>query len=197
MLCKNLLTEKSSLDQIDRTRRLTDDTVSEATLQLASNADIRGAISRLEAHKVTDSAEDFKLRQQAIGFTYEPEGLLSDPDLIDIVFPVDNYCHDWMHGLFATGVFNIIVFLLFSHAQTFAPNIWEQLSDFVSKFRWPESANFVTTRGDHFSPKRVASYRKARVFKCSASDALSLLPVLYIYVLRVVSRISGMCIMAC
>ncbi len=103
MLCVNLVALKSELTASDGTRLLKCSVVHEEDLAFATNSDIRGAIRRLQAHKLTDSPKVFKKREQAIGFTYQEHGLLQDPSLETIVNPADVYCHDWMHGMMVGG----------------------------------------------------------------------------------------------
>ena len=53
---------------------------------------------------------EFKELEQSLGVTYHPRALLLDATLDNIVRPVEVYVHDWMHGIFVDGVFNIVVF---------------------------------------------------------------------------------------
>ena len=193
MLCTNLVTASSGLAT---STRLTDDMLSEHAIP-ATNRSIRDTIKKLDRCKVTDGAGDFKLRQQACGFSWHEHGLLNDDTLEDVVLPADQFCHDWMHGLFSTGVFNLIVFLLLMHVQTLRSNIWSALRDYILTWTWPESANFKNARKDIFDEDHVKSYKKAKHIKCSASEALSLLPVLSFYVCNVLRRIPGICVEAC
>ena len=114
MLCLNLVKRSSGVVDTDGSRLLVSNLIHEHQMRFASDADIIGAMERLARFKVTDSAGDFKLREQAIGFTYSERGLLTDPKLKakEVVLPASQFCHDWMHGIFGGGIFNVIFFHL-------------------------------------------------------------------------------------
>ncbi len=114
MLCLNLVKRSSGVVDTDGSRLLVSNLIHEHQMRFASDADIIGAMERLARFKVTDSAGDFKLREQAIGFTYSERGLLTDAELkaIEVVHPASQFCYDWMHGIFGGGIFNVIFFHL-------------------------------------------------------------------------------------
>ena len=157
MLCKTLVAAVSRLDR----GALHSNLVGE--LSLASNADIKGAIARLKAFKLTESKTNFKLREQAIGFTLEDHNVLTDPALDDIIEPADQFCHDWMHGLLSAGVFNIICFLVLLHLSAKAKkgtDFWGVLDDYVVKWNWPRSSKMKVKPGQFFNKDRVKAYKK-------------------------------------
>ena len=59
------------------------------------------------------SSEDFTHLQQALGMTYHPDALLLDRSLDNVIDPCKMYLHDWMHGFFVHGVWNVILYLFF------------------------------------------------------------------------------------
>jgi hypothetical protein len=188
MLCSNLIAEASGLVDAYGGDIVVCSLIHEHQLCFATDRSVRGALNRLAAFKLTDGKTAFKLRQQAFGFKYQEHGVLQDPKLTDIVLPVSQYCHDWMHCLFAGGVFNIVVLQCFTEVHKIFPDIWSQLRDYVLKHTWPQSTKFSPSISDHFLPERVKSHRAAGVFKCPASDGLSLLPVMCMYLQTVVLR---------
>ena len=194
MLCLDLVAPSSNLPHASN--RLASDLL-KSDLLLATNADIRHSLARLKAFKLTETVGDFKLRQQAHGFTLQEHCLLCDESLEDIVYPVDQYCHDWMHGLLASGVFNVICFLVLAHLASLRTNNWSVLRDYVMKWHWPRSKRVSPENSDWFEDIKVKTYTKAKQFKCSASEALSLLPVLCFYVQAVGMRIPGVNIFIC
>ena len=194
MLCRNLVTASSGL--ASASCGLTADMFKDVALP-ATNTSIRDIIKALDRFKVTETVGDFKRRQQACGFTWQRDGLLNDNSLEDLVHPADQFCHDWMHGLCSSGVCNIIIFLLLMHVQTLRPTIWSALRDYLLTWTWPESANFKNARRDLFSDAQVKSYKSAKHIKCSASEMLSILPVLSFYVCTVLRKIPGICTAAC
>ena len=111
MLCLNLLAQNSKAVDEDGANLLVCNLIREHQLIPATDADIKGSFNRLAMHRLTDSATEFARRQQAIGFNYQPHGMMNDDVLTDIVCPSPQYCHDWMHCIFANGIFDLIVFL--------------------------------------------------------------------------------------
>ena len=110
MLCKNLVAEKAGLAG-GSSGRLTDDLMDRSKLLFASNAEICATVRRLHAYKATCTNNDeFKLRQQAWGFTYQEHGVLEGNDLAEYVKPADQFVHDWQHGIFNNGMFNVLAF---------------------------------------------------------------------------------------
>ena len=191
MMCTNLVTEASGLVDEDGEDILVCSLIHEDQLNFASDDDVRASLARLANHKLTSSSGDFKLWEQAIGFTINEHGVLHDESLKDIVMPVSQYCHDWMHGIFATGVFNIVVFLCFMEAKEVCPNVWEVLRDVTLKYTWPKAIKFDPNKNDHLSKTRIKAHTAAWVFKCTASDGLSLLPVMAMFIQTTLSRTPG------
>jgi hypothetical protein len=197
MLCSNLVSVSSGLVDEDGDDILTCSLVFEDQLRFASDDDVKGTIRRLKAHKRSDSAKVFKLREQALGFAYAEASLLFDESLTDIVNPVSHYLHDWMHGLFATGVFNHTAFWFIMACNAVATNAWASLASFVKLWTWPGHLKFSTTTTDFFLPGRVKSYTKGQTFKCSASEGLALLPIFALFAFKVAKGVPGMCQAAC
>ena len=197
LLCKNLVSAASGLAGFDRTRKLTQDSLNDMTIQLATNDDIKGAVKRLNAFKLTDSAKNFELRQQAIGFTYQQRGLLSDPDLESIIAPADQYMHDYMHCIFSSGVFNHVVLMCFDCVKVVYRNIWTVLEEYVDNWIFPRSVKFDPKTTKPFEDSRVKSSRQAGHYKLSASEGLSLLPVLCLFASKVCRKVAGVNIAAC
>ena len=196
MLCKNLVSESSGVKDADASGTLTCSLCVEDELIFATDDDIRDTIQRLVAHKAVDSPQVFTKRQQALGFTYQEHGLLFDDALKDIVFPANQYAHDPMHCIFAGGVFNLVIFWFMAAVNAVTPsNAWRAFGMYLKTWHWPASTNMRAT--EYCTDERIKSYVKARVFKCSASEGLSLLPVFACWAMNVARRIPGVCIAAC
>ena len=186
MLCRNAFSEKSELVDEDGTELLTCSIIDEEVLSFATNDDIRGAVRRLAAFQETDSVGDFKLREQAIGFTHHPRSILLDPLLDGVVHPVSQFMHDWMHAMFVHGVWNTMLFLLLetllAHGMA---DIWERLYTYISAWTWPRRMACSTLK-TVFKLKRKKANRKAKFFKCTASEGLSLYGVIAFYMHKVI-----------
>ena len=101
MLCKNVVALKSKLAELDGTHMLKANVIFEHELELATCAEIRGALARLSEKRRTCSNTDFAMWETAIGFSYHEHGLLQDASLVPYVSPSKVYCHDWMRGMMA------------------------------------------------------------------------------------------------
>lgn len=196
MLCRNLVSKESDIVAEDGTNLLTCSLIHEHELDMATDADIREAVQRLAAFKETDTAVMFQKRQQAVGFRHEPHSMLLDPALEQYVFPATQFVHDWMHAVLVHGVFNTVVYLLLEALMTSGfRDIWSKLADYMTLWAWPKR---VASAGlsDVFGSKRAFNSRKAKIFKCTASEGLSLYPILGHFILSVVLP-SNRCIMQC
>ena len=187
MLCLNLYTSKSGIVDEDGEDILTCSLVHENELHFACDDDVRGAVRRLARFKLTDSPGEFTVRQKAIGFKHEPRGLLMDPELDRSVHPVSQFCHDWMHAMFVHGVFGTTAFLMLEAiSSTCNRNIWETLCGYVALWTWPCRVKDSSGLKDVFSAKRAASSRKAKFFKTTASEGLSVYMVIAYFVQTVI-----------
>ena len=52
-----------------------------------------------------------------MGFTFMPYSLLTDMTLYGIIQPYSQFMHDWMHGLFSKGVFQVCLYLLLTSME--------------------------------------------------------------------------------
>ena len=182
MLCLNLVSEESELVDEDGSNMLTCTLVQEADLIFASDDAIRGAVKRLAMKVATLSAAECDMWSQAIGFRHEPDGLLLDPDLDDIVKPATHFCHDWMHACMVHGVFHTTGYLVLeSLIDAGFKDVWNQLHDYMAMWKWPGRIA-GSTLTDVFCSRRAASSRKAHHMKCTASEALSIYQVMSIFV---------------
>ena len=121
--------------------------------------------------------------------------MLATPSLRGIVKPISQALTEPAHTLYIGGVCNTIVFLFFEAVyKSGVGQICSQIRTFIDHWRWP---THVSSKGlyDAFSPNRVDSWRKARHFKSSASELMSLMPVLTYFVLRYMMP-SGICPLA-
>ena len=58
--------------------------------------------------------------------------MLLDHSLDDTVSPSEQYCHDWMHAFFITGIFNIVMFLLMGAIGRAKIDIYSALHEYLS-----------------------------------------------------------------
>lgn len=196
MLCKNLVSESSGLVNDDGTDLLVCKPLRERELNCATDAEIKASILRLHAFRATLRNPEYKMREQAIGFTLMPHGILEDASIAQHIRPASQFMHDWMHCIFSGGVFNHSVWMWLRDTHIQVRNIWEVLNDYVAKWHWPKSHRFAPESADLFSKSRMKASNTAEVFKCQASDGLSLLPVIALFIQTVCLR-TGVAVTAC
>ena len=196
MLCKNLVSRASPITQHDGSHLLVCGALHEHQLAFASDEDIKGSIRRLCGFKRTATKTEFQLREQAIGFVYKESSLLQDEQLNDIVKPASQFCHDWMHGIFSGGVFNTVLFRLLHDVSTVQrrQQVWADLDTYVCLWTWPFHRKFKPKGA--FEAKRVKAYKQAEQIKCAASEGLSMLPVIGLFISLVIVP-TNVCLDAC
>ena len=148
---------------------------------------------RLDAGDPTMNAGNFKDRQQVLGFKYEPQGILRMPELRQHIRPTRQFAHDPMHVLAVHGVINIVLYCcLHLWEQEPLKLGWDKVHGYVQAFLWPSGQGGGSTRPrDTLKPKRVVSHRKAKSFKCQASECISLLPVIAVFAMMIVMPLAS------
>ena len=137
------------------------------------------------------------MRETACGFNNHPRNLLLDPLLDNVVRPVSNFAHDWMHTMVVHGVFNVVGYLLLAALMAVVPGGIRQVLDdfqqFVSLWTLPNRLGCsIAQLVDVFSRTRWSSSSKAKYLKLTASEALSLYGIMACYVQNVYLR-AGVC----
>ena len=190
LLCTNLVSAKSGLADQDGEDLLTCSSYSLNEIVLATDSDIAGTCQRLLERHATMSKTDFTLWQQAVGFTFNSHALLFDNEMNDIVKPISQFLHDWMHMILVKGVFQTILHLLMSTLKDHKVDAYTMFSQCVELWHLPsaKSDNLKVL----FSKKRKDSNNEANTFKCTASEGLSMYPILAYFVQHVL-MVSGLC----
>ena len=185
MLCKNLFTQKCELVTDDDRGLLSCNVIEESRLDFASDQEIRDTVRNLAARHGTMPQGEFEALERSIGFVHKPHSLLLDRSLDAIVQPASQFMHDPMHGIFASGVFNILVVLLFEEFIRHGFNgVYEIARGYVQKWTWPKRLH-GTNLWQIFSANRQTKHRKAKYLKCQASECLSLCAVLALFVQKI------------
>ena len=196
MLCRNLITVKSELVDSDGTHLLTNSLVFEHSLDFATSEDILGSVRRLAALKATVGSTEFELREQAFGFRHMPNGILLDEQLRPHLDPASQFCHDWMHCMVVNGVFGTLVYLVLEDLHKSHIAIWPALCEYVGMWSFPARDRSSEALAACFDVKRCRSSREAQTFKATASECLSVYPMIAYYFQAVVLR-AGKCLQAC
>ena len=199
LLCKNLFTDASKFVEEDGTRLLRCNEIKLDGLVASTDNELRTNARYLEGMSTRVGPEQFKKLQQAIGLSYAPHGILIDRTLDRLVSPTNVYMHDYMHALFVDGVLNLVIYLCFEQfIKAEQKGVYEAFSEFLSHWKFPARlhADHVS---DIFKSERRDRHRSASHIKCQASDMLTFICVLSLYVQTVLlaSNVSAECNAAC
>ena len=116
---------------------------------------------------------------------------MNDQQLRHVVKPISQYCHDWMPGTCSSGTMTVCIWALLSCLSKQMP-VWTLLAGWVGCWVLPYA--FCTqSLADLFDAKRVESYRKAKKFKCTASECLAIYPIISHFVQKIVVP-QGLCL---
>ena len=191
MLCANLYSGRTFPSC--KYKLFTNDFLSMDGLVYCSDDDVFASIDKLQRQEGILNQSEFKLLQQAYGYTYNKHSLLADMSCRPFVKPITNYCHDWMHCIFAGGLMQETMHLWL---QAIAPSmdVYANLEKYMALWCQPKSKALRLEM--LFTPKRKTSNHQASTFKCSASEGLAMLPILCFYIHKVILR-AGHCIAEC
>jgi len=141
------------------------------------------------------SAEDFVGYERSFGLTYNAEALLLDRVLRFCL--VSTLVFDWAHVWVVNGLLDMEVgqcFGRFSQLTRPHPVTYKELGRFVCRFSFPKSAPSVKHL---FTDKAIAKHlehagskKRSRVrFSSSASELLTLAPVIAVFMVQVASKL--------
>ena len=128
------------------------------------------------------AGRDIKKLEQVFGLTYDEHGLLFDDGLRSIVKPVDNCIRDWMHTMVSGGIAGTEMALLMLQLHVNGISL-DTVQTFVKQYTLPRRIGKVNV--DWFSVNRIAE--KGDQLKSFASEQLSMIPVLYCFLVQVVA----------
>ena len=191
MKCLDYVEAKSDLTRFDSSKYLRNEVLDPYLLQMHTDDSIRLVVRRLQASSVTDAPGLFKLRQQALGFTHEPDNLLLDDALRTIIRPISQHMHDWMHVMMA-GVFQLVVYLTLEEVRTDVRDIYSQLDGYLQVWKWPRRMGGSTPSVKHvFDERPETSSRDKQAAKMYASQGLAVYPVLAHFLRKALPHVGG------
>lgn len=194
MLCLNALSHSSGEVDEDNNELLAVDILRRRDLHLASCAQIYEALDRLDAYVAADpTMSDAKLKthEQHLGFKRNPYGLLHRARLRRHIHPSLQFVHDWMHVMCVQGVINITLYLALKVLNAEGVT-WAMVYGFTSLWYLPFGAGGgARNPAEVLKPKRIETYKKAKRIKCQASEIVSLLPLVAIYLATLVLPNAG------
>lgn len=181
---KNCVGHKSQLEEYDCSGYLKASThLDMRVYDPHTDASIRETVENLQRVKPTTGKTKFAAREQAEGFVHSCGNILHEPRMRGIAEPITVTMLDWMHVFVVGGLFQIDLGLLFSACKEEYP--CDMYHDFLLNWHLPHQ--FTTRMGKlahFFGDKRGPKHEKGD-FKCDASEALCLFPVLAFFFMQV------------
>ena len=180
-LCKNVFLAKAQHEPDDVDHQVA--TVSSFTkhqdLQLSSDAEIWDSWARMSGRYTTLPANQFKKWEQATGITFSKDAILADRTLEEFFNPTQILFHDWMHAMLCQGVASSGIYKLVADLDC-----WSSLGGWLAC--WQVPSTFKNFKPDSLSSdKRVEKHKKSNKFSSTASELLTLLPLLDHFLLSV------------
>lgn len=186
--CRTLFSVRSSVVDENGQSIFTCNLYRHSEMDMATDADVRGTVRRLADIAATRPRELY-LRQQACGFVHMKYNMILARELDGVLEPVSHKAHDWMHAMMVSGVFNVILFLTLYCLSVVDSDITDKLQQYVRLWSFPRRIGQNPQRlSDLFSKNRWESNKKAKTFKCSASEGLTLYPIIWCYIHAVFVR---------
>ena len=195
MACKRIFRLSSKDD--DQGQKEISKYIKHSQLEIATDQEILDSWSRMESRASSCNKAQLKTWSQAAGIDWSEKALLASPTLRkqNLLQPISQYMHDFMHGLASNGVLNWVTFLLIQALSDYGEvDIWKQLHGFVTLWVHPKKGKVAVHR--LFDTKAVESHKKAGKFKCSASEMLGVCEFLAYYV-ELCCLPHGLCTSAC
>ena len=193
MMCKNVFVLTKEDEEVGDKKLAQFTKLSQ--LDVATDEEILSSWSRMQERASSCNKAEFKKWSQAAGIDFAHQALLLSETLRsqNLLRPISQYMHDYMHGLCSNGVLNWVIFLwIQALASSGMANIWETLQGFLQI--WVQPALHKCNLQRLFQAKAVESHKKAGKFKCSASEILGLYKVLAYYA-QVCCLPNGICLL--
>ena len=136
---------------------------------------IQAISRRLAAAETAMSGIEFAQLQTSLGWNWT-RGIISNERWLRKAAPTEVCAFDWMHVYLVSGIFNVQVGQLMRHLKPEGIT-YSMLHEYVSVFHWPAFMN-AKHGTSCFTAKRAKTHWDDWQLKCTASEGLSVLPVL-------------------
>ena len=134
---------------------------------------------RMAARFGNCTSAEWKKWQQATGITYSPEALLACDELRSMLVPARQWMHDDMHALLSNGLLSYATFFLMQELDC-----WSTFAGYATFWNLPKQFASAPI-SSLFESKRLAKHKKSEKLNCTASELLSVLPVLVHFLKKV------------
>ena len=180
ILCKNIYdkSERRGIVESDASGVSQHYTCTEVSkLVLHTPLTIEAILRRLFAAANSDMTKAaFAELETRLGWNFDEGGFMQDPYCRSLAEPTQHLVFDYMHIYFVSGVFNVhvgqMMWALHPHGITY-----DMLDKYLALWTWPKHVS-TGTGSDACCSKRSRGSWESGVFKVTASEGLSLAPVL-------------------
>ena len=190
LFCSNIVSQNNRLDVHDATNTLVTIAETDNSKWRARGDQLLWAShDRLETIAGRGSKAELQRLQQAMGINHNYKGLLGSR----LLAPSSTTIYDWMHCYLVSGLLQLELGLLIPLLYAAGHSVKEILT-FFSSFEWPHGLR-------PHKREVLKIFEKKTVpgdFKCSASQGLSIYPLLRLFVLLHANSLTGAAVrMAC
>ena len=168
-----------SLADVDMWRA---DTRAFTKFKLHTDASLRALVQKLHDYKGVLPPEQFSLREKLFGFKYNPYNIIINPTLR--VNVASSIMYDWAHVQVCDGVADVEFGLFMKELQSSRSTAsYVEFRTYLEHWQLPKTSPSVAHL---FTDKKVHNYLKNTTFSSTASEFLTLVPVLSRYMDAVV-----------
>jgi len=149
---------------------------------LHSDATVRAIMRQLAEEAATcPTAKAFEESQRRCGFTHTMGSILTCPALVNVYLPITHTVYDWMHCVLIDGLFHITLSETMKLLKPLGVR-YNEMGEYVKDWVWPKRVGGRSAVGrDLWRPKNYKKWYEDGRFKSSASEALSLYPLLAMF----------------
>ena len=167
-LCTNIVAESSNLHHFSSTLQPST-SVNPAVWQRCSDASMFAKIAKLHQSFGTISKGAFEELEKSLGWLYIPSGFMGDgmSNPFELT-PASMIFYDYLHTLFANGVYDVEVGGLMGHLKSVGI-LQGELHEFLKSLTWPSSVASKSITG-----QMVFRKKQEGNFKCSESECLGI-----------------------
>ena len=145
-------------------------------LKFTTPAILLSIIQKLASARQSDRAE----LETNLGWKFMPRGVMFNPVARQRMCPSTKVTFDWAHVFFVNGVFNSHAGLVLHKLRALRVNM-DVFVQYVRSFRWPHAVSSSISPKDALSANRFKNSLAAKSLKATASEGLSLIPVMAMF----------------
>ena len=159
-----------------------------ASFQPHTNATVHALMMKLSVYKSTLGPTAFGEKETMLGFTWNPCNLMMNTRIMLGLVSVLMY--DWAHIFLCEGIVDVEIglFMKHMHVQRTSTN-FDDVAAYISGWRIPSSLPRIDRL---FTPSAIKNNLTNSRFSSTASELLTLVPLLIMYMTRVVA-LRGAC----